>query len=250
MRVEDYIESLPKSTIQGDDIEVPEHTIRAILDFADIQEGGRFCHLGCGRGEVLSMAQDVYGLEVYGIDNNPDMVAAARERLGDNTIHCGDVLQYDIPTVDAILFWFTDPNIAYGMVPRMAALPKGVRIITIWGPLPGCLPDAVRFPYVMCHPPFRDAPDMASQLRAVLGVKCVSYATAWEFAERYTKAIQPPNAQNDRFLTILQALTIWCSAHSMSITCEPDIPPPVRTYMAIMRNHFGIEFDHLLESHL
>ena len=38
---------------------------------------------------------------------------------------------------------------------------------------------------------------------AIFGVKCVDFVTAWEFAERYTKAISTPEIGNDRFLTII-----------------------------------------------
>ena len=78
-------------------------------------------------------------------------------------------------------------------------------------------------------------------------MRCVSYATAWEFAERYAKALRPDNSQNDRFLTILQALTIWFEARSLGVVCETEIPDPVRNYVHIMRDFFRIDFGRYLD---
>lgn len=247
MKVEEYILSLPSDIISGENITIPNHTINDILDFAGAKAGERFCHLGCGRGEALQVARSKYNMEIYGVESDPEKVKDARQNL-DNAanIVCSDIRYCDIPSVDLILFWFADPAIVRTMMPRFENMRPGTRIVTIWSPLPGCLPDKVRFPYIMCHVPFRRASDIRDQLRAVFGVRCISYATAWEYAERYTRAIQPLHSQNDRFLTILQALSIWCTARSMGITCETEIPAPVHTYVGIMRNSFGIGFEHLL----
>lgn len=247
MRIEEYIQSLPSDIISGESVTIPNHTIKDILDFADAKAGERFCHLGCGRGEALQMAHSKYSMKVCGVESNFEKVKDARQNLDDTVdIICNDIRYCDIPTADLILFWFADPAIIHAMMPRFEEMHPCTRIVTIWNPLPGCLPDKVQFPYIMCHIPFRRASDIRAQLRAVFGVRCISYATAWEYAERYTRAIQPSNSQNDRFLTILQALSIWCTARSMGITCETEIPAPVHTYVGIMRNSFGIDFEHLL----
>lgn len=246
MRVDEYLKTLPSDIMRGDDVILPDETIRQILDFAELRPGERFCHLGCGRGEALKVAADL-GARVCGMEIDPDRAAAARRTLDPSAeIITGDVLSCELPSSDVILFWFADPAITHPMTDRLSELDPATRIITIWGPLPGCLPDSVRFPFVLSRPPLRDAPDMRSQIREIFGVECVSYATAWEYAERYTRAIQPANSQNDRFLTILQTLTIWCAARSLGVSCEKDIPRSVHTYVGIMRNFFGIDFGHLL----
>lgn len=247
MKVEEYLKTLPSEIMSGEDAVLPDSSVHRILDFAEFQPGETFCHLGCGRGDALRVAAG-RGARVSGVEVNPDKACGARRALGPSAeVSVGDITSCPLPAADIILLWFADHAVIQAMAERLSKLDPATRIVTIWGPLPGCLPDSVRFPFILSRPPFRQAPDVRSQIRAVFGVDCVSYATAWEYAERYTKEIQPGNSQNDRFLTILQTLTIWCAARSMHITCEKEIPPSVHTYAGIMRNFFGIDFGHLLE---
>lgn len=242
MRIDEYVKTLPADIMSGDAVSLPDVAIRRLLDFAELKCGERFCHLGCGSGRVLEIATE-YGAAVSGVDSDPRCVADAQRALGpDADIRLGDVCRCPLPAADLILFWFADPEVTGTMPARFSAMPNGTRIVTIWGPLAGCLPESVQFPFILNRVPLPAAPDMQSQLRAVFGVGCVSYVTAWEFAERYTRALQPENSQNDRFLTILQALTIWFEARSLGVTCEKKIPDPVRNYVQIMRDFFRIDF--------
>ena len=77
--------------------------------------------------------------------------------------------------------------------------------------------------------------------------KCIDFVTAWEYAERYTKAIGSLNSENDRFLTILQSLIIWINAKNLGIACGNEIPEPIKNYMGILKTFFGIEVEHLLK---
>ncbi len=126
-------------------------------------------------------------------------------------------------------------------------LNHGCKIITIWGPLPGCLPEKVDFPYIINQVPFKKANDLKEQLLAIFGVKCVDFVTAWEFAERYTKAIGSPETGNDRFLTILQSLVIWINAKNLGVACGDEMPESIKGYIGILRNFFNIEVEHLLK---
>ena len=158
---------------------------------------------------------------------------------------CEDVVTAKIDDATAILFWFTDIEIIEKMKKRFQSLKDGSRIVTIWGPLPECLPTQVNFPYIINQVPFKHA-DLKGQLLATFGVKCIDFVSAWEYAERYTKAVAPQNTENDRFLTILQSLIIWINAKNLGITCGEDIPVPIKNYMEILKKFFGIEVEHLL----
>ena len=125
-------------------------------------------------------------------------------------------------------------------------LKKDTKIITIWAPLPGCVPEKVDFPYIINKIPLNETDDLKKQLLAVFDTECIGFITAWEYAERYTKAIAPHNVENDRFLTILQSLLIWINAKNLGITCGDDIPIPIKNYMEILKKFFGIEVEHLL----
>ena len=51
----------------------------------------------------------------------------------------------------------------------------------------------------------------------VFGVKCIDFVTAWEHAEKYTRAVQPENAENNRVVTIIQTLIIWINAKNAKV---------------------------------
>ena len=133
------------------------------------------------------------------------------------------------------------------MISRFNQLKDGCKIITIWGPLPGCLPEKVKFPYIMNQIPFKPAKDMKEQTLSIFGVKCIDFVTAWEFAERYTKAIESPDAENNRFVTIIQTLVIWINAKNLGVACGDKIPESIKTYMNILEHFYNIQTDHLLK---
>ena len=251
MKIEEYIKSLPSNIISGNDVQLPEHSIRKIFEFLNLNENDVFYHLGCGGGEGIKMAlQEFHVKNAIGVDNNKEKIQQAVKLVKENNLKggkflCEDVLTSKIDDATVILFWFTDEEIIENMKKRFQSLRDGCRIITIWGPLPECLPDQVDFPFIINQVPFKNA-NLKEQLLAIFGIKCIDFVSAWEYAERYTKAIAPQNAENDRFLTILQSLVIWINAKNLGITCEDDIPIPIKNYIEILEQFFGIEVEHLL----
>jgi len=176
------------------------------------------------------------------VDNNKEKIQQAKKLAEENDLKdgkflCEDVVTAKIDDATAILFWFTDIEIIEKMKKRFGNLHDGCRIVTIWGPLPECLPAQVDFPYIINQVPFKRA-DLKEQLLAIFGIKCIDFVTAWEYAERYTKAVAPHNVENDRFLTILQSLIIWINAKNLGITCGDDIPIPIKNYMEDFKKIF------------
>ena len=251
MKIEEYIKSLPNDVISGNDVQLPEYSFRKIFEFLNLNENDIFYHLGCGDGKGIKIAlQEFHVKNAIGIDNNKEKVEQAKKLTEENNLKggkflCKDVLSAKIDDATAILFWFTDIEVIEKMKKRFEGLQDGCRIVTIWSPLPECLPTQVDFPYIMNQVPFKHA-NLKKQLLAVFKIKCIDFVTAWEYAERYTKAIALHNTENDRFLTILQSLVIWINAKNLGITCEDGIPIPIKNYMEILKKFFGIEVEHLL----
>ena len=251
VKIEEYIKSLPNDIISGNEVQLPEDSLRKIFEFLNLNENDIFYHLGCGDGEGIKIAlQEFHVKNAIGVDNDKKKIQRAKKLAKKNNLEgekflCEDVLTAKIDDATAILFWFTDIEIIEKMKKRFQSLKHGCRIVTIWGPLPECLPTQVDFPYIINRVPFKNA-DLKEQLVAIFGIKCIDFVTAWEYAERYTKAIAPHNTENDRFLTILQSLVIWINAKNLGITCEDDIPTPIKNYMEILKKFFGIEVEHLL----
>src|SRR5574337_431020 len=236
----------------GEDVDLQDDTLREIFEFASLGKNDIFYHLGCGNGNNLEIAlEEKEKKKGVGIDNNDKKISSARKMLEEKNLSnwilkCEDVNDSDLSDATVILFWFSDHTTVEKMTVKFSMLKNGCKIITIWGPLPGNLPDKVEFPYIMNTVPFKKATSLAEQTMAVFGTDCIDFVTAWEYAERYSKAIASKDADNDRFLTILQTLVIWINAKNLGIACGDEIPLPIKNYFGILKTYFNIEMEHLL----
>jgi hypothetical protein len=252
VKIEEYLASLPQSIISGQEVQLPDHAFREIFRFAQLNKDDVFYHLGCGNGKGITIALEEFGVKkAVGIDNDKEKISSAtklleEKKISNGSIQCCNILESDISEATVILFWFSDQKIIEEMMPKFSLLKKECRIITIWGPLPGVLPDKVDFPYILNVVPFKKASSLKEQLLSVFGTDCVDFVVAWEFAERYTRAIGSPDAGNDRFLTILQSLVIWINARNLGVACEDEIPPPIKNYISLLRTYFNIDVEYLL----
>jgi len=252
LKIEDYLKSLPENIVSGEDVQFTDKTLREIFNFINLGKNDIFYHLGCGNGKGIALALKEYNVKkAVGIDINPDKIKQAKDILNQDNLSgkliCENIQNSDISDSTVILFWFTNEDIISHMMNKFKDLKQGTKIITIWGPLPNCLPDKVEFPYIINQVPFKKANSLQEQVLSIFGVKCIDFITAWEFAERYTKAISTPEIVNDRFLTIIQTLVIWINAKNLGVSCDGKIPESIQTYIDIMKTHFDIDFQHLLK---
>lgn len=253
MKIEDYLSSLPNSIINGEDVELSDETLREIFRFVNLTKNDIFYHLGCGKGNSIIIALEEFRVKkAIGIDNNKEKISQGQEVLQKKHITNGsfrhqDITISDINDASVILFWFSDEKIIEEMIPKFQNLKPGCKIITIWGPLTGYMPDKIDFPYILNVVPFKKAESLRDQMLAIFNTDCIDFAVAWEFADRYSKAIGSKNVENDRFLTILQTLVIWINAKNLGIACGDDMPDPVKSYIGILKTFFNIEVEHLLD---
>ena len=252
MKIEEYLETLPKNLLSGEDVQLPEKSFKDIFKFLNLGKDDIFFHLGCNNEKGIEIAISEFKVKkAIGIDNNLEKIQNAQKNIDEKKINAKVIHQNieksNISEATVILFWFTDENIINKMIKKFEKLKPETKIITIWGPLPNCLPDKVNFPYIINKVPFKKTENLQEQLLAVFGVKCIDFVTAWEFAERYTKSISGSEIKNDRFLTIIQTLIIWISAKELGVVCTEEIPESIKTYISIMKMHFDIDFEHLLK---
>ena len=251
MKIEEYLEKLPNNLLSGEDVQLSDKSFREIFKFVDLSEKDIFYHLGCVNEKGIEIAINEFKVKkAVGIDNNLEKIERTKRNLEDKNIQaeliCQSIEESNISEATVILFWFTNENIISHMIEKFKKLKSEIKIITIWGPLPDCLPDEVNFPYILNKTPFKKANSIQEQLLAIFGVKCVDFVTAWEFAERYTKSLGTSEIKNDRFLTIIQTLIIWINAKKLGVACGDEIPESIKTYINIMKMHFDIDFEHLL----
>ena len=252
MKIEEYLETLPKNLLSGEDVQLPEKSFRDIFKFSNLGKDDIFFHLGCNNEKGIEIAISEFKVKkAIGIDNNLKKIQNAQKNIDEKKINAKviheNIEESDISDATVILFWFTDEDIIKKMIKKFEKLKPKTKIITIWGPLPNYLPDKVNFPYIINKVPFKKAENLQAQLLAVFGVKCIDFVTAWEFAERYTKSVSGSEVKNDRFLTIIQTLIIWINAKELGVVCTEEIPESIRTYISIMKMHFDIDFEYLLK---
>ena len=252
MKFEEYLDTLPKNVLSGEDVQLPEKTFREIFKFAALGKEDTFYHLGCHDEKGIEIANKEFNVKkAIGIDNNPEKIKNGKNNINEKKIDVEliyqNIQETDLSDATVILFWFTDEEIINEMTQKFKELKPETKIITIWGPLPNYLPDKVNFPFIINKIPLQKAKNLQEQLLAVFGVRCVDFVTAWEFAERYTKSMSGSEIKNDRFLTILQTLIIWINAKELGVTCTEEIPESIRTYIGIMKMHFDIDFEYLLK---
>jgi len=252
LKIEEYLETLPKNLLSGEDVQLPEKSLREIFKFSNLGKDDIFFHLGCNNEKGIEIAINEFKVKkAIGVDNNLEKIQNAQKNIKEKNIDVKlihqNIEESDISDATVILFWFTDEKIIKDMVKKFNKLKSETKIITIWGPLPNYLPDKVNFPYIINKVPFKKAENLQEQLLSVFGVKCVDFVTAWEFAERYTKSISSSEVKNDRFLTIIQTLIIWINAKELGVVCTEEIPESIKTYISIMKMHFDIDFEHLLK---
>ena len=173
-----------------------------------------FYHLGCGDTKGIEIAINEYGIKkAIGIDISQEKISRCKiKSIKNSEFICGDAVHQEYKDATVILFWFADQRIIDSMTEKFQRLSPNCKIITILDPLPNFKPDNVRFPYLVYITPFTKSETIQDQLLSIFGVNCIDFVTAWEFAERYTKAIGSPKAQNDRFLTIMQSVIMWINA--------------------------------------
>ncbi len=236
----------------GEDVQLLDDSIRDIFRFAGLGKDDTFYHLGCGNANSLAIALNEFSAKkAVGIEKNALKVAEARNLLSQEKINAEirhqDIVDSDLTDATLILFWFSDVAITEKMFSKFLKMSPGCRIITIFDPLPEVLPQKVSFPYLLHQVPFTYAKSMKEQIIKIFETECIDFTTAWEFAERYTKAIGSPDAGNDRFLTILQTMMIWINARNLGLSCTEEIPAPVKAYIEILQNFFNIEVKHLIK---
>ena len=73
MKIEEYIKSLPNDIISGNEVQLPNDSLRKIFEFLNLDESDVFYHLGCGVGEGIKIAlQEFHVKNAIGVDNNKE----------------------------------------------------------------------------------------------------------------------------------------------------------------------------------
>ena len=97
MKLEEYLQTLPRSVLSGNDVQLPDHSFREIFDFANLSEKDVFYHLGCGDGKGLVIALEEFGVsKAVGIDVDRKKIDEAQKLISKKNLSNGQVICRDI----------------------------------------------------------------------------------------------------------------------------------------------------------
>ena len=160
-----------------------------------------------------------------------------------------DMTKADISDATVVLFWFTDPALIGKMERKFKKqLRAGSRIITVWAPLGMNLPHKMDFPFFICKLPFKKAKSVRQQIKAIYGNECIDFTAAWLLAERYIDKLESVPEAYRRFVNIMLSMVIWTNGWNMGIACEEEVPPPVETYIGILKTFFDIDLSQMIKT--
>jgi trans-aconitate methyltransferase len=252
LELDEFLSSLPQSIVTGDAVSLPDSVVRKIFTFAKLKKSDVFCHLGCGKGNAVAIAAKEFGVKKsIGIELDRATAAKARKQIAgikNAEIVNADVRKADISGATILLFWFNDPEMVDAMAKRFKKLKDGARVITIWAPLGMTLPDRIDFPFFVSKKPFKRARSIRQQIKAIYKTDCIDFTAAWLLAERYIDALEVVPGEYRRFVNMLQGMVIWINAWNMGVACEDEVPPPVQTYVGILKTFFSIDLSGMIKA--
>ena len=251
MELLDFLSSLPQSVLSGESTSLTDNVVRKIFHFAKLKKTDVFCHLGCGEGNAVAIAAKEFGVKrSIGVEVDKSVAAQACKRvegIANTFIINEDVRDTRISDATVMLFWFNDPDIVNAMTKRFGKeLRDGAKVITIWAPLGMTIPHKVEFPFLINKKPFTRARTIREQIKSIYGTNCIDFTASWLLAQKYIDALEATPSEYRRFVNILQSMVIWINAWNMNVSCEDEIPPPVQTYLGILKTFFSIDMSSMI----
>ena len=239
--------------MKGENISLPDNVIRKLFKFARLRKTDVFYHLGCGTNNTIRIAAKEFNVKKsVGIEVNKSLASNASNKIAgvnNASITNQDIRKATISDATVLLFWFTDPRVIHQMTKRFEKeLTDGARVITIWSPLELMMPAKAQFPFFVCKKPFSYAENLSEQIKAIYGIGCIDFTASWLLSEKYIDALEVVPGEHRRFLNILYSLIVWTNAWNSGVACEHEIPPPVTTYIGILKTFFNLDLSTLIKA--
>jgi hypothetical protein len=209
--------------------------------------------LGCGTNNTIRIAAQEFKVKKsVGIEIRKSLATKARNNIAgiaNAQIINQDIRKVRITDASVLMLWFTNPRIIGQMIKRFEIeLSDGARVITLWSPLELMVPTRADFPFFVCKKPFNYAENLSEQIKAIYGTTCIDFNASWLLADRYICTLEVVPGEYRRFLNMLHSMIIWINAWNSGVACENEIPPPVTTYIGILKTFFNIDLSNLVDA--
>jgi precorrin-6B methylase 2 len=144
------VEPPPPPQRQAHDVFVPtpQDVVEHMLEVAKVKRDDLVYDLGCGDGRIVVTAAKKYGCRAAGYDIDPECVrmSLANVRKSDVarlvTIERKDVFTLDLSGADVVALYLL-PRTSQRLLPQLATLKPGARIVSHAFDLPGLQPDRI-----------------------------------------------------------------------------------------------------------
>ena len=88
MKFEEYLETLPKNLLSGEDVQLPEKSLREIFKFSNLGKDDIFFHLGCNNEKGIEIAINEFKVKkAIGIDNNLEKIQNAQKNIEEKNMN-------------------------------------------------------------------------------------------------------------------------------------------------------------------
>ena len=88
MKINEYLETLPKNLLSGEDVQLPEKSLREIFKFSNLGKEDIFFHLGCNSEKGIEVAINEFKVKkAIGIDNNLEKIQNAQKNIKEKNIN-------------------------------------------------------------------------------------------------------------------------------------------------------------------
>lgn len=252
MKINEFLSTLPPSILSGDQIILPDDFFKKMFHFCELNSDDVFYYLGIGHNyrSLLIAEEEFHVKKAVGIDIDYNIIQNIKQKIPstENTFVVNeDVINSSLSEATVIFAWFIDNRINDILSKKYEVeLKDGARVISIWSPPCLFIPDKIDFPLLLCKKPFTKGQDVREQLKAIYGNDCIDFTASWRLAEKYISSFRTVESQSIRFLNILYSVIIWFNARELDLVCEKEIPPPVKSYVGIMKYFFDIDLTDLL----
>src|SRR5262249_35148526 len=141
---------LPRPDREADAVFVPtpQDVVEKMLELAAVKKSDLVCDLGCGDGRIGVTAAQKYGCKAAGYDIDPACVRLSQENVRKQEvgrlvrIERKDLFTLDLGEMDVVALYLL-PRMNERLLPQLAKLKAGARVVCHANPIPGIRPDRV-----------------------------------------------------------------------------------------------------------
>jgi SAM-dependent methyltransferase len=129
-------------------VPTPQPVVDRMLELAEVKPGDVLYDLGCGDGRFVVTAAQRYGIRAVGVDIDPQRIVDSRrnvKRAGVEhlvTIRQADIFELDFSDATVVTLYLL-PELNVRLMPQLARLQPGARILSFEFDMRGALPERV-----------------------------------------------------------------------------------------------------------